>query len=124
MAKKKTNDITLTDIAETLDKGFEHVGKEIAGVKADVAGLKIDVGHLKGDVGTLKGDVGHLKADVAGMKDGMGAMLEELNATHADVRYVKRTVDILTRSDAAQDAAIKQLSVRVHRIEKKVGLAK
>ena len=51
-------------------------------------------------------------------------MLEELNATHADVRYVRSTVDMLVRSDTAQDAAITDLTARVHRLEQKAGLAR
>jgi chromosome segregation ATPase len=50
-------------------------------------------------------------------------MLEELNATHQDVRYLRRSVDMLVRSNAAQDAAIKTLATRVTRLEKKISLA-
>jgi hypothetical protein len=53
------------------------------------------------------------------MKD----MAEELTATHEDVRYIRTTVNLLVRNDATQDAAIKTLSARVTRLEKKVGLA-
>jgi hypothetical protein len=49
-------------------------------------------------------------------------MLEELTATHEDVRYLRRSVDILVRNDVAQDAAIKTLTARVTRLEKKAGL--
>lgn len=51
-------------------------------------------------------------------------MLEELNATHADVRYIRSTVEKLVRSDIAQDATIQDLTARVHRLEQKAGLAK
>jgi hypothetical protein len=50
-------------------------------------------------------------------------MAEELNTTHKGVRYLRRSVDMLVRNDAAQDAAIKTLSARVTRLEKNVGLA-
>jgi hypothetical protein len=50
-------------------------------------------------------------------------MLDELTATHKDVRYLRRSVDMLVRNDAAQDAAIKTLTARVTRVEKKLGLA-
>lgn len=53
------------------------------------------------------------------MKD----MAEELTATHEDVRAIRTTVSLLVRHDVAQDAAIKTLSARVARLEKKVGLA-
>jgi hypothetical protein len=44
------------------------------------------------------------------------------NATHEDVRYLRRSMDMLVRNDAAQEAAIKTLTARVTRLEKKVGL--
>jgi hypothetical protein len=49
-------------------------------------------------------------------------MLNELTAMHEDVRYLRRSVDMPIRNDAAQDAAIETLTARVHRPEKKVGL--
>jgi hypothetical protein len=49
-------------------------------------------------------------------------VVQELTATHEDVRYIRTTVSLLARNDAAQDAAIKTLSTRVARLEKKVGL--
>jgi hypothetical protein len=52
------------------------------------------------------------------MKD----MAEELTATHDDVRYIRTTVNLLVRNDAAQDAAINTLTARVTRLEKNVGL--
>jgi chaperonin cofactor prefoldin len=59
-----------------------------------------------------------LKGELTGiMKD----MAEELTATHEDVRYIRTTVNLLVRNDVAQDAAIKTLSARVARLEKKVG---
>jgi hypothetical protein len=57
------------------------------------------------------------------MKDVLKDMVQELTATHEDVRYIRTTVNLLVRNDVAQDAAIKTLSVRVARLEKKVGLA-
>ena len=50
-------------------------------------------------------------------------VVQELNATHEDVRYIRTTVNLLVRNDVAQDAAIKTLTARVARLEKKVGLA-
>ena len=50
-------------------------------------------------------------------------MLEKLSATHEDVRYLRRSVDMLVRSNAAQDAAIKTLAIHVTRLEKKISLA-
>ncbi len=62
-------------------------------------------------------------SDLSDLKDTMKDMVEELTATHEDVRYLRRSVDMLVRNDAAQDAAIKTLATRVQRLEKKVGLA-
>ena len=39
------------------------------------------------------------------MKD----MLEDLTATHEDVRYVRTTVTMLAQSDAAHEAAIESI---------------
>ena len=49
---------------------------------------------------------------------------EEVAATHADVRYTRNTVSMLVRSETEQDAAIKDLKVRVHRLEQKAGSVK
>ena len=53
----------------------------------------------------------------------MQDMFMEVTATHADVRVVQRTADILVRSDAAHEAAIKDLTTRMLRLERKAGLA-
>ena len=60
---------------------------------------------------------------IEAVKDTMQEMLDELNATHEDVRDIRRTVTALVRNDAAQDAAIKILTARITRLKKKVGLA-
>ena len=54
----------------------------------------------------------------------MTEMLEELSATHEDVRYVRNTVTMLARSDAAHEAAIASLRKRMERVERKIGIAK
>jgi hypothetical protein len=64
-----------------------------------------------------------VRAETNGTKDTRKGMAEELNATHEAVRYLWRSVDMLVRNDAAQDAAIKTLTARIPRLEKKVGLA-
>lgn len=51
-------------------------------------------------------------------------MLEELTDTHSDVRYLRSSVDILTRNEAERDFLVKDLVARVHRLETKAGLAK
>jgi hypothetical protein len=52
------------------------------------------------------------------MKGVMTEMLDELTVTHEDVRYVRTTVNMLVRNDAA----INIPTARVTRLEKKVGL--
>ena len=51
------------------------------------------------------------KGDVEEVKHIQQDMLEELTATHADVRYLRSSVDILTRNEAERDALVKDLVV-------------
>jgi predicted DNA-binding ArsR family transcriptional regulator len=69
-----------------------------------------------------KEDIKELRAEMGNLKSTMSDMAEELNATHGDVRYLRRSMDMLVRNDAVQDAALKTLTARVTRLEKKVGL--
>jgi len=71
-----------------------------------------------------KEDVKELRAEMSSLRSTMSDMAEELTATHEDVRYIRSTVNMLVRNDAAQDAAINTLATRVTRLEKKIGLAK
>jgi hypothetical protein len=64
------------------------------------------------------------KEGVTQLKGLMKDMMEELTATHEDVRYVRTTVTMLVKSDAAHEAAIESLRTRVERVERKVGLTK
>ena len=57
-------------------------------------------------------------------KEDLKDVWEEVNATHADVRHIRSTVDTLIHSDVAQEAAIEDLTSRVHRLEEKASLAK
>jgi chromosome segregation ATPase len=75
--------------------------------------------HMDEQMDGLRGEM----SDLSDLKDTMKDMVEELTATHEDVRYLRRSVDMLVRNDAAQDAAINTLATRVQRLEKKVGLA-
>jgi len=68
--------------------------------------------------------VAETKEGVTELKGLVTDMMEELTATHEDVRYVRNTVTMLVTSDAAHEAAIESLRTRVERVEKKVGLAK
>ncbi len=56
------------------------------------------------------------------MKGVLKDMVQELTATHEDMRAIRTTVNLLVRNDVAQDAAITTLSARVARLEKNVGL--
>lgn len=63
-----------------------------------------------------------MEQQLGDMKGVLTDVVQELNATHEDVRYIRTTVNLLVRNDVAQDAAIKTLTARVARLEKKVGL--
>ena len=67
---------------------------------------------------------GDLQAAVSELRGMMTDMMQELTATHEDVRYVRNTVTMLVRSDAAHEAAIASLKKRVERVERKVGIVK
>jgi len=71
-----------------------------------------------------KEDIKELRAEMSGMKDTMQEMTEELTATHENVRYVRNTVTMLVRKDAAHEAAIESLRERMERVERKIGIAK
>jgi chaperonin cofactor prefoldin len=99
MAKQHHKPTTLDDLATMINQGFTQTQK-----------------HLDQRLDTMENRLGKVEKV---QKD----MLEELSATHEDVRYIRNTVNMLVKSDAAQDAAIKTLTARVTRLEKKVGLA-
>ena len=68
--------------------------------------------------------VAETKEGVTELKGLVTEMMEELTATHEDVCYVRTTVNMLARSDAAHEAAIESLRKRLERVERKVGIAK
>jgi DNA repair ATPase RecN len=65
-----------------------------------------------------------MKEGVTELKRGMKDMMEEITATHEDVRYVRASMTMLARSDASHEAAIESLRRRLERVERKVGIAK
>jgi hypothetical protein len=73
-------------------------------------------------VNVIRETVAETKEGMTELKGLMNDMLEELTATHKDVRYVRNTVAMLARSDAAHEAAIESLWKRVERVERKVGI--
>jgi regulator of replication initiation timing len=71
-----------------------------------------------------KADLNAMKTEIIdAVKDTKKEMMEELTATHEDVRSVRNTVNMLVRSDAAHEAALESLRTRLERVERKVGLA-
>ena len=102
--------------------------------KADLSVLKTEIIEAVQD--TVKGfatqeTVNAMMETVAETKEGvtkltglMKDMLQDLTATHEDVRYVRTTVTTLAQSDAAHEAAIESLRKRLERVERKVGIAK
>src|SRR6266498_4909660 len=99
MATNQYKPTTLDDLAQMINQGFTETQK-----------------HSDQRLDTMDARLGKVEQI---QKD----MLDELSATHEDVRYLRRSMDMLVRNDAAQDAAIKTLTARVTRLEKKIGLA-
>lgn len=100
MKNMKSNNrkpMSIEDLAEMINKGF--MGTQ------DHVNSRID--HVDSRIDEMQKNI-----------------LEELNAMHEDVRYLKNTVTVLVQSDAAQDTSIEHLHTRVHRVEKKIGLIK
>jgi chaperonin cofactor prefoldin len=99
MTKKNPPKLTtLDDLAAMINQGFTETQKYI---DKRLGGMDQQLDDMKGV-----------------LKD----MVQELNATHEDVRAIRTTVNLLVRNDVAQDAAINTLSARIARLEKKVGL--
>jgi methyl-accepting chemotaxis protein len=108
MEKQHTNPLTLADLKEAL--------KELATTE--------DLNALapREMVSTVMEAVAETKEGVTELTGLMQDMLEELTATHDDVRYVRTTVTTLAQSDAAHEAAIESLTKRVERVERNVGI--
>jgi uncharacterized protein (UPF0335 family) len=68
--------------------------------------------------------VAETKEGVTSLTGLMKDMLEEVTATHEDVRAVRTTVTMLARDDAAHEAAIESLRKRLERVERKVRILK
>jgi predicted nucleic acid-binding Zn-ribbon protein len=110
MDKKHPNPLTLADLKEAL-KGLA--------TKEDLKALA-----PQETVNAMMETVAETKESVTSLTGLMKDMLEEVTATHEDVRYVRTTVTMLARSDAAHEAAIESLRKRLERVERKVGIAK
>ena len=75
-------------------------------------------------VNTVTETVAELKESMTVVKETMNELLEGQTAMHEDVRYLRRSVDMLTRNDATHETAIASLRNRLERVERKVGITK
>ena len=116
-----------------MEKKHNNQSSEAA-TKADLRAMKTEIidavkGMVKGlatqqTVSAVMETVAETKEGVTELTGLMTEMMEELTATHEDVRSVRNTVNMLVRSDAAHEAALESLRTRVERVERKVGIAK
>jgi len=123
MEEKNNNPTTLEDLAAIVKEGFSEMA------------TKNDLEEIRGQMAT-KNDLENLATMVKHGFDGMATkeelhnlheivqdIAEELNATHADVSYIRNTVNNLVLNDVAQDESIEKLTSRVGLLERKTGLA-
>jgi hypothetical protein len=109
-----------------MDKKHNNPSSEPA-TMADLSALKAEIIAAVQDSVTglaTQETVSAVMETVAETKEGMTElmglmkdMLGELTATHEDVRYVRTSVTMLARSDAAHEAAINSLRKRLERVE-------
>jgi predicted nucleic acid-binding Zn-ribbon protein len=108
MKKKHPNPLTLADLKEALKGLATQEDLKALAPQETVTAMMETVAETKEGVTELTGL----------MKD----MLQELTATHEDVRDVRTTVTTLAQSDAAHEAATESLRTRLERVERKVGM--
>jgi prefoldin subunit 5 len=108
MQRKHHNPLTLADLKEALTGLATQEDLKALAPQETVNAIMETVAETKEGMTELTGL----------MQD----MLEELTATHEDVRYVRTTVTTLAQSDATYEAAIESLTKRVERVERKVGI--
>jgi septation ring formation regulator EzrA len=108
MQRKHHNPLTLADLKEALTGLATQEDLKALAPQETVNAIMETVAETKEGMTELTGL----------MQD----MLEELTATHDDVRYVRTTVTTLAQSDATHEAAIESLTKRVERVERKVGI--
>ena len=110
MDEKPTNPLTLADL------------------KAALTGLATtdDLKALapREAVDAIRETTAETKEAVTELRELMQDMLDELTATHEDVRSVRTSMTVLARSDAAHEAAIESLRKRLERVERNGGMAK
>ena len=110
MEKPPTNPLTLADLRAALTG---------VATKEDLKAVA-----TQETVTTIMETVAAVKESMTVVKETMNEMSGELTAIHEDVRYVRTSVTMLARSDAAHEAAIEALRKRLERVERKVGMAK
>jgi predicted nucleic acid-binding Zn-ribbon protein len=117
MDAKHPNPLTLADLKEALTG---------LATQEDLKALatKEALNALTTKVTTVTETVAETKESVTSLTGLMKDTLEEVTATYEDVRYVRTTMTMLARSDAAHEAAIESLRKRLERVERKVGMAK
>ena len=110
MDKKHPNPLALADLKEAL-KGLA--------TKEDLKALATQeaLNALTTKVTTVTETVAETKEGVTELTGLMKDMLQELSATHEDVRYVRTSMTMLAHSDAAHEAAIESLRKRLERVE-------
>ena len=99
MEKKHPNPLTLADLKEAL-KGLATT--------EDLKALA-----PRETVNAVMEAVAETKEGAIELTGFMKDMLEEATTTHDDVRYVRTTMTMLARSDAAHEAAIESLRKRL-----------
>jgi hypothetical protein len=117
MEKKHPNPLTLADLKAALTG---------LATKEDLKPLATQeaLNALTTKVSTVTETVAETKEDVTALTGLMKDTLQELTATHEDVRYVRTTVTMQARGDAAHEAAIESLRKRMERVERKVRITK
>jgi uncharacterized protein (UPF0335 family) len=108
MEKQYPNPLTLADLKEALKGLATQEDLKALAPQETVTAMMETVAETKQGVTEVTGL----------MKD----MLQELTATHEDVRYVRTTVTMQAHSDAAHEAAMESLRTRLERVERKVGI--
>ena len=112
--KKKNKQTTIDDLAVMINRGFIEAQKNV----------DIQLGDMDKRLGDVDKRLGGMDKQLGDIKETIKIVVEEVGATHADVRYIKKTVEILTHGDTMHEASIQNLTSRVRRLEQKVGLAK
>lgn len=88
MKKNVQKKTTIEDIAMMVNRGFTG---------------------MQGSINEMQKTINGMQESINEVKDIQKDMLEELNTTHADVRYLRSSVSILTRNESERDSLVKDL---------------